>query len=133
MQLKQTTDYAIRFIWYLAEQGNGRLVTGGEISSAVGITPKYLQRVAQILRRAGLVESAQGISGGFRLAKAPREITILDVIIASEEKVKLNRCLESPEGCNIGRTDVCLVHQSLDRLQSMCEDYLKQIAFSDLL
>lgn len=133
MQLRSTTDYAIRLVLYLAGQDRGHGVTGSEIAQHTGIAAGYVRKVAAELRMAGLVESGQGTGGGFRLTRAPEDITLFDVILAGECTVKINRCLEDPALCSRGAAPYCKVHLKLDMLQALLERYLRDIKISDLL
>ncbi len=62
MQLKLTTDYAIRTIVYLATQSG--ITSVAEIGSKMGISENYLMKVLKALKDAGLVAGYQGKRGG---------------------------------------------------------------------
>ena len=92
MQLTMTTDYALRCMLYLS--GKEGLSTSPEIGEAVGINKIFVQKVLRVLRDAGVVSSTHGGTGGYRLAKKPEEIVLLDIILLFEKTMKINRCLE---------------------------------------
>jgi Rrf2 family transcriptional regulator, cysteine metabolism repressor len=80
MKLTNRSEYALLALVYLARQQEGSLVSGAEIASAQAIPPKFLQQILLILKRAHYVQSCKGQQGGYRLAKAPREICIAEVV-----------------------------------------------------
>jgi Rrf2 family protein len=78
---------------YLAETDpNDFPVPKQNISKAEGITPDYVEQILSKLRTAGLVRSHRGKRGGFSLAKDPREITVLDILVATEGDLSLVSC-----------------------------------------
>lgn len=90
MQLNITTDYASRILIYLATVD--RLASAQEIASNMGIPGKYIATVMQKLKKHGYVDSQQGNSGGYFLAKDPKDINLYDVFYIMEEGVSFSRC-----------------------------------------
>ncbi|NGM18325.1 RrF2 family transcriptional regulator [Xiamenia xianingshaonis] len=83
MQFKASTDYGIRAILYLAAQGT--TCSSRDIAEDMSIPRDYLIQLAQLLRNAGIIEARPGKHGGYRLAKDPSDISVLDVMNALEE------------------------------------------------
>lgn len=86
MQLKASTDYGIRAVLYLAAQGT--TCSSKDIAHDMSIPRDYLIQLAQLLRNAGLIEARPGKHGGYRLAKAPSDISMLQIISALSEDAK---------------------------------------------
>lgn len=82
MHINATTCYAIQLLSELATQK--RQMSRAELSERTGIKHHFCQNILVLLRKAELVESLQGINGGYRLAKDPHEITLLDVVLKLE-------------------------------------------------
>ena len=87
MQLNVSTDYAIRFMLYLA-RSTSKTVSSSKLSSAIGVSPRYLLKIGAKLRNGGFVTTSHGPLGGFGLAKSAKEISLQDVIIVMEETIK---------------------------------------------
>ena len=86
MQVPAKTDYALRAAAELAQaatEGTGP-VKGEKISEAQGIPKKFMENILHDLKRAGLVRTRRGASGGYWLARPPEEIVLADVIRAVE-------------------------------------------------
>jgi Rrf2 family protein len=75
-------DYAVRAAVELAAAG--ALVTGEQIAQAQSIPVNFLENILRDLRRAGIVESRRGQSGGYVLARPAEEVSVADVIRAVE-------------------------------------------------
>ena len=125
MQLKTTTDYAIRAVICLAANGNSMCST--DIAEKMGIPPKYLINIMVTLRETGIIASRKGAEGGYYLNRDPRELTLWDVIKAMESTMLLNRCMEEDKCCTHFTPDdvgVCLTRQMYLKAQQSLEECL---------
>ncbi|MDR3324421.1 MAG: Rrf2 family transcriptional regulator [Spirochaetaceae bacterium] len=104
MKLSTRGRYGIRLLIDLAQRKKEGLVTLASVAERQQISMRYLEQVAIILRRAGLIRSAKGSSGGYTLARAPEDIIVGDALrelegdmlivdppIAGEVETKLQR------------------------------------------
>ena len=87
MKLSTKGRYAMVALADLALQGQGGLVTLGEVAKRQDISLAYLEQLFVKLRRAGLVESVRGPGGGYRLARTPETIRLAEVLEAVDETV----------------------------------------------
>ena len=83
MRVTAKADYAVRAMLELAVVEDG-LLKGERIATAQGIPLKFLENILTDLRHAGLVHAQRGAEGGYRLTRAPADITIGEVIRAVE-------------------------------------------------
>lgn len=93
LQLTMAGEYSVRAMLHLAAQPRGRIVPTNEISEAWEIPKAFLRKIVQLLSKSGLILSHRGVGGGLELAKPAEEITLLEVVEASEGKLALNKCL----------------------------------------
>lgn len=98
--LSITSQYALRALSYLAAR-SGDPVLGRDLAESVEIPANYLSKVLLALRNAGLVATARGAGGGYRLNRRAQEIYLIDVVELFEE---ISRTKPS---CFLGRTRVC--------------------------
>lgn len=131
MQLKMQTDYVIRILLYLASSRG--LISTQEMSDQLGIKRSYLPKMLNLLRKEGLIISETGVNGGYRIAKPPASITLLDVMRLSEDSVKINRCLEEDRFCSRNAVGHCEVHAVYAGFQKTAEWYFGGITIADLL
>ena len=129
MQLTMTTDYALQCMMYLA--GKEEVSSSPEIGEAVGINKMFVQKVLRVLRDAGVVSSTHGGTGGYRLAKKPEEIVLLDIILLFEKTMKINRCLELKGCCE--RYETCPLHAYYTEVQKTLEDYFGRDTLQDVI
>ena len=131
MQLKLTTDYAVRTLMYLARHGG--IVPIAEIAEAMNIPEKYLNRLGLALRDAGLIVTHRGQHGGYSLGRSQERIRLYDVVLLVEGTVALNRCLERDEHCGRGAISDCTVHKCYSVMQRKWENFLRGVTIASLL
>ena len=132
MQLKTTTDYAIRVLVCLAAQ-KGKIVPSGVIAESMGIPRKYLTHIGMVLKSDDFIESYPGAYWGYRLLKDAEEIRLLDVVSLLEGTVRLNRCLENDCYCSRGAAPDCPVRKCYEVMQQKWESFLRGITIADIL
>ncbi len=76
--------YGLAAMHVLAHAPNGRAMQVREISAMTKISHGYLEQLLSILRRGDLVTSIRGASGGYKLARLPHEIEVIEIIEALE-------------------------------------------------
>lgn len=131
MQLKLTTDYAVRTLMYLA--GNGGIVPIAEIAEAMDIPEKYLNRIGLALRDAGLIVTHRGQHGGYSLGRPSESIRLYDVVLLVEGTIALNRCLEEDSYCGRGAMRYCSVHKCYSVMQRKWENFLRGVTIASLM
>lgn len=123
MRISRETDYAIRCMLHLC--GNARKVAMvDEIAKERDVPKSFLAKILQKLKRAKLVESFRGVKGGFRLARDPSGISLLDVIEAIQGGVGVNICTVDDQACD--RSAECVVHPIWKKMRSAIEVSLRE-------
>jgi Rrf2 family protein len=92
LRLSNRSRYAVRALYDLAHLARGRDDAPAQVRDVAArqrIPVRFLEQIFQELKRAGLVESKRGPRGGFRLAHAPEDVRLGDVLRAVEGPVAL--------------------------------------------
>lgn len=105
--LPQTAEYAVRAVLHIAAHADARPLHVGEIAASLGVPQNYLSKTLHQLARTGLLTSARGPTGGFRLAGPADEVT-LDRIVSTFTGAGSSRCLLRDRPC--GDSPTCAVH-----------------------
>ncbi len=131
MHLTVFSDYTLRVLMYLALDQT-RLATIPEIATAYGISENHLMKVVHQLARAGIVESVRGRGGGIRLALAPEEIRLGEIVRVSEGDTPIVVCLSGdPRACRI--TSSCRLKGILVDVFDMLYAALDEYTLADLV
>ncbi len=109
----------------------GPTVSLAEIAQAQQLSLAYLEQLFGHLRRAGLVSSARGPGGGYRLGRGAEAISIADVVDAVEEPMRTTRCEEGSPGCLAGQR--CLTHDLWAELGGHIRLFLRGITLADVV
>jgi len=132
MRLSTKGRYAVMAMADLAKhQGEARGVCLADIASRQDISLAYLEQLFAMLRRQGLVTSARGPGGGYRLARGAAQTPIADIILAVEEPMEAVRCGGGPKGCMPGGAR-CLTHDLWDALGRRIHDFLSGVSLEDV-
>lgn len=97
MLFSNETDYAIRIVTCLAE--NGGKTDAGSIAKKTGVTPQFTLKILRKLMSAGIVKSFKGAQGGYSLARQPSQITLLEVVETINGPIAVSRCQHDASQC----------------------------------
>lgn len=127
--ISDTAEYALRAVVWMAQDWR-QVWTTRELARGTRTPAHYLSKVLRMLARGGVVDAQRGVGGGFRLARGPREISVLDVVDAVDPVERIRRC---PLKLKIHGTCLCPLHRGLDDAIAGVERALKAACIADLL
>lgn len=131
MLLSQTSRYALRAAAYLGECfAEDRAVPVGEIADATGVPRNYLSKTLHLLARQGVLLSERGPKGGFRLARPPGLVRLVDVVAPLEPAFTERTCLLGRPTCS--DRDPCAAHARWRHLADEVTDFLGSTSLADL-
>jgi Rrf2 family iron-sulfur cluster assembly transcriptional regulator len=130
MRLTTKGRYAVTAMLDLALHAKEKPITLADISQRQGISLSYLEQLFSRMRKQGLVASARGPGGGYRLSRDANEINVAQVIAAVDEKVSVTRC-EGRGDCHNGGP--CLTHELWCNLSDQIYDFLNGISLGNLV
>ena len=130
MKLTTKGRYAVTAMLDLALHAQDGPVPLADISQRQGISLSYLEQLFAKLRKQGLVDSARGPGGGYRLSRSSNDIAVADVITAIDEKVDATRCGGTAD-CQDG--EPCLTHELWADLSQQLYIFLSNISLGQLV
>ena len=132
--MKVTTKgrYALRLMIDIAKQGQaGALVTMRQAAEREDLSVKYLEQLGGSLVKAGVLKSVRGVSGGYLLARPAEEITVGDILRATEGSSAPVACVEDEETCP--RSEICAARDFWRGLDQAIESYADSVRLADLV
>jgi Rrf2 family iron-sulfur cluster assembly transcriptional regulator len=133
MKLSTKGRYAMVALADIALHKGDTRVSLSEIARRQDISLAYLEQLFVRLRRAGLVESVRGPGGGYRLARAPEEIRVSEVLEAVEETVDATQTGAGASGASSGSRAQSMCNRLWQGLSANVYVYLHQVRLSDVI
>lgn len=132
MKISTKGRYALRVMLDLAIHNTGEYIPLKEVSQRQNITVKYLEQIIPHLKKMGYLRSTRGNSGGYRLAREPREYVIGDILRAMEGSLAPVSCLEDEKNsCEM--INACPTLNFWKGLEKVISDYVDRVTLQDLL
>ncbi len=131
MKFSTRTSYALRALLCLARSGGSLSLRA--IAQTERLPLKYLEAIFADLKKAGVVRSLQGSSGGYRLTARPQQLSVLTIVSALENPKETLYCL-SPNGkkyCSAGCH--CGVKTVVNKLNKSIAQTLSKIKLAALI
>ncbi|KWT70494.1 Iron-sulfur cluster regulator IscR [Hyphomicrobium sulfonivorans] len=132
MELNTKGRYAVMAMADLAKYGAESAIPLSAIAERQGLSVAYLEQIFLRLRRAGLLESARGRSGGYALARPATDIPVVDILRAVEEETRLTRCHDSEEPGCLGDKR-CLTHGLWHALSGHILAFLSGVSLAEVV
>lgn len=128
--ITQTGEYSLRAAVFLAQRKTGKPATAAEISASTHVPLGYLQKILRQLSKRGMLNAQRGSGGGFELAKPASEITIFDILAATDNApAGIDKC---PLGIK-GHTSLCPLHKMLDDAINHISQVFRETSLDDLV
>ncbi len=129
LRLSRMADYGVLLLAHLARAPEA-LVRTHEAALATGVPAPMASKILQSLQQHGIVQSVRGARGGYRLARAPEDITVGEVVAALEGGVALTDCLVDASRCE--QSAVCATSHAWRRISRAIERALEDITLADM-
>lgn len=132
MKISTKGRYAVRVMLDLALNNTGECIKVKDIAARQGISEKYLEQIIAVLNKAGYVTSVRGAQGGYRIAKAPEEYTVGQILRLTEGSMAPVACLE--EGAlECERCDTCETLEVWRDLYAAVNNVIDNVTVADLV
>jgi len=133
MKLSTQSRYGVRAIFDIAYNSEGLETQVKDISRRQGISPRYLEQIFQKLKKAGIIGSKRGPSGGYFLNKKAEEIRVGDIIRITEGGIDPVLCIDpedSSQPCD--RLGECVTRLIWNEAGNRLKEYFDSLTVKDL-
>lgn len=133
MPITSRSEYGMRAMILLAEQPRDELLSASELSRREHIPLKYLEQLLSELKKGGLVVSFPGARGGYRLARAPEQVTVGEVVRALDGAFAPMSCVhDGPDRTPCAFEEGCKLRPLWSRLYKAVHGVLDETSLSQL-
>ena len=129
MNFSKTTEYALRILSYISLD-EYKLYSATELSEKLDIPYRYLRKLMNILSKQGLLNSIQGKQGGYKIAKNLSDITLFEIVNATEDYSKENQCFFGFQECPLQNR--CSMHNKLGEVRDQTKKKKKNTSLLDI-
>lgn len=103
------------------------------IAERTGISESYLEQLIALLKKADIVKSIRGASGGYILSRKPEDISVGDILRVVEGPLELVECLSKTEACGNSDCDTCITKNVWAKLSESVSETADNISLADLI
>ncbi len=134
-----SVEYGIHCLLWLVGSGDKPL-SSRDLAELQGISPSFVAKIFPKLEKAGIVQASEGARGGYVLAKAPEQISFLDIVDAIEGDKPLFDCQDVRLRCQLfgarpptwASKGTCAVHAVMLRAEKAMRDALAEQSLADV-
>ncbi|MBE5810628.1 MAG: Rrf2 family transcriptional regulator [Clostridiales bacterium] len=132
MKISTKGRYALRMMIDMAQHQKNGPVALKDISERQNVSKKYLEQIALVLSRDGVMQGTRGHQGGYCLIVDPRDCTVYDILQSVEGSMHPVACLDhAPNDCE--RCNGCETLYIWQGLDEVIQNYLRSITLQDVL
>ncbi|WP_337866257.1 Rrf2 family transcriptional regulator [Ignavibacterium sp.] len=133
-KLSKKTEYALMSARYMALNNRGKFVTAREIAASYNLSYELVSKVLQIMAKNQLIQSFQGVKGGYTLRKSSKQISLAEIIKAVEPGYEITDCLRNGfdnESCSY--FNCCKIKDPLAEVQKKIDKIFVETKLSELI
>ena len=131
MKISTKGRYALRLMLDLAMNHGGGFIPLKTVAQRQEISDKYLEQIIHRLNREGLVESARGAQGGYRLARKAEDYSVGEILRTVEGSLAPVSCLDCKTPCD--KFDSCLTIGLYKKIQNAIDGVVDHTSLADII
>ena len=131
IQLSTKGRYGARLMLDLAVHYNDGFILLKDVAKRQNISDGYLEHLVPHLKTAGLINSLRGARGGYKLSKAPSEISLKEVVQALEGSLSPVECVNAPSVCK--RVSFCVTRDIWKEVGEKISQTLESVTLRDMV
>jgi FeS assembly SUF system regulator len=129
LRISKLTDYGTQILVHLANYEADGLCPATDVATGTHLSLPTVQKVLKKLAHGGLVTSARGADGGYRLARPPEQITATEILDTLEGPLAITECSHDDSQCEL--EDDCLVGSAWQKISKAIRGAMDDIRLSD--
>ena len=132
MRISTKGRYALRMMLDLAQHRDEGYISLKDIARRQDISKNYLDQIMMLLKKSDFLRSTRGYQGGYKLAKAPAQYSVGDILRLTEGSLAPVACLDDcARDCD--RSADCMTRQVWQGLEAVVQNYLDHISLQQIL
>lgn len=129
IKMTKLTEYA--FMVIMALKKSDQPASADQLAMQIGLETPTVSKILKLLKKAELLNSKRGVTGGYYLVKRKSDISLNEVIIAMEGGMALTECADDDDACHL--TDTCYMSAGMKKVNQIILNALESVTVSDIL
>lgn len=130
LRMSKLADYAALIMSQLAKESD-KISSASFLARSLHLSVPVVSKLLKILCQAGLIASVRGAGGGYRLARLPQEIRLVDVVSAIEGDFAITECCSQHGSCALDMT--CGTKSNWKGINEVIYTALSKLTINDLV
>ena len=131
LKISRKVEYALIAMLYMSEKSADDLTTNRELSLRFKIPQELLGKILQSLSKQGLIQSVQGVKGGYRVTRSLDKISVNKIIKVLDGPIHFVACTHSTVS-ECGRQHLCNIKTPMQVIQCRLNKLFETIMLKDL-
>ena len=132
MMVSSKGRYALTVMVDIAKHDDDTYVSLADIAEREGLSMKYLESIIAMLNKGGMLVSARGKNGGYKLAKEPKDYSINEILLLTEGSLAPVNCIMQ-DGVQCDKAAGCSTLPLWAGLDKVIDNYLSGITLEDII
>lgn len=129
--LSESSQHVLRALTWIAALPRQAAVSAGDIAEGAGVPRRYLSKILARLTRNRILEARRGVKGGYRLARPPARIRLIEVVSPFEPTLGQDTCIFGG-GRVCGEVKPCDAHQDWGKIREKLWRFLDRTTLADI-
>ena len=129
MNFSKTASYSLNILSFMANQEDA-MMSAALLNDKLHIPYPYLRQILLNLSKSGFIHSVRGRNGGYVFSKRKEEISLADIIDATDGIYSLNKCILGFSKCPFN--DGCSMHGVWEKTRNNIIKVLKETSLADI-
>lgn len=130
IRVSKLTDYAMVILAFVGQEPTRRY-QAREIADGTSLAQPTVSKLLKQLAKSGILISTRGAQGGYKLSKAPSEISIAYIIESLEGPLAMMECIVGEDNCALATS--CKIHSPWQKINNLIKDTLEQYTLDNLV
>jgi FeS assembly SUF system regulator len=128
LRLSKFADYGTQVMAYMAK--DSAVHSASEVAAGLGMAVSTVSKILKMLARDGLVESMMGAKGGYRLARHPKDISMVEIINAMDGPISITEC-SGVSACT--RESLCSTRGNWQGINRVIQEALERVSLAEMI
>lgn len=132
LRISKKVEYALIGLLHMSQKDGQELTTAKELANTYHIPQELMGKVLQQLARRQLIQSVQGVKGGYKIRQSTEQITLSLIYDVIDGPFKIVSCIHKKDRLDCEQHNFCTIRNPMEIIQGKLEKFFEQLTLKDL-